>query len=351
MPALLMSTSMPPASDDRVDGGGDRLVARHVELNEPAAQLVGGRAAAGLVACAHPHGVAGLDESAGCFVAEALVGPGDQCCCHAQKSAPAVRRCRGPCQRTDAQYHPARADRWHTEVNAGCARRSRVPPSCVARPALAPRRRLPRRRLPPRSGPAPRRARLARRAQRRLHRAPRAGPRAQAVGAGRLVARPSPSAHRRGARPPLRSGGPASSLRRTEVPAHIPPGVQRLVARLGEIPVAVFTASWDLLELEPALGRAARRTGAPRVGPPESASRALRQPVARRRRRQNREPFRQRGCLRRVSRRRPASGGGPVPRRPRGARPHRRTALDERGVPSAVGERHRGRARSPRARS
>lgn len=36
-----------------------------------------------------------------------------------------------------------------------------------------------------------------------------------------------------------------------EVPAHIPAGVQRLVARLGEIPVAVFTASWDLLSWTP----------------------------------------------------------------------------------------------------
>ena len=36
-----------------------------------------------------------------------------------------------------------------------------------------------------------------------------------------------------------------------DVPAHIPPGVQRLVARLGEIPVAVFTASWDLLTWSP----------------------------------------------------------------------------------------------------
>ncbi|MCS5716075.1 hypothetical protein NVV95_16135 [Herbiconiux sp. CPCC 205716] len=31
------------------------------------------------------------------------------------------------------------------------------------------------------------------------------------------------------------------------MPAHIPPGVQRLIARLGEVPLAVFTASWDLL--------------------------------------------------------------------------------------------------------
>jgi len=36
-----------------------------------------------------------------------------------------------------------------------------------------------------------------------------------------------------------------------DVPAHIPPGVQRLVARLGEIPIAVFTASWDLLTWSP----------------------------------------------------------------------------------------------------
>jgi hypothetical protein len=36
-----------------------------------------------------------------------------------------------------------------------------------------------------------------------------------------------------------------------EVPAHIPPSVQRLVARLGEIPLAVFTASWDLISWSP----------------------------------------------------------------------------------------------------
>lgn len=36
-----------------------------------------------------------------------------------------------------------------------------------------------------------------------------------------------------------------------EVPTHIPPGVQRLVARLGEVPVAVFTASWDLISWSP----------------------------------------------------------------------------------------------------
>ncbi len=36
-----------------------------------------------------------------------------------------------------------------------------------------------------------------------------------------------------------------------EVPTHIPPGVARLVARLGEIPLAVFAASWDLLTWSP----------------------------------------------------------------------------------------------------
>jgi transcriptional regulator with XRE-family HTH domain len=35
------------------------------------------------------------------------------------------------------------------------------------------------------------------------------------------------------------------------VPWHVPPSVQRLVARLGETPVAVFTASWDLLLWSP----------------------------------------------------------------------------------------------------
>jgi transcriptional regulator with XRE-family HTH domain len=37
----------------------------------------------------------------------------------------------------------------------------------------------------------------------------------------------------------------------SEVPSHIPPSVQRLLARLGEIPLAVFTASWDLLSTSP----------------------------------------------------------------------------------------------------
>jgi transcriptional regulator with XRE-family HTH domain len=36
-----------------------------------------------------------------------------------------------------------------------------------------------------------------------------------------------------------------------DVPRHIPPGVQRLVARLSESPIAVFTASWDLLSWSP----------------------------------------------------------------------------------------------------
>ena len=35
------------------------------------------------------------------------------------------------------------------------------------------------------------------------------------------------------------------------IPRHIPPGVQRLVARLGETPIAVYTASWDLLTWSP----------------------------------------------------------------------------------------------------
>lgn len=35
------------------------------------------------------------------------------------------------------------------------------------------------------------------------------------------------------------------------VSSHIPPSVQRLVARLGETPVAVFSASWDLITWSP----------------------------------------------------------------------------------------------------
>ncbi len=35
------------------------------------------------------------------------------------------------------------------------------------------------------------------------------------------------------------------------MPGHIPPGVRRLLARLGEIPLAVVTASWDLITWSP----------------------------------------------------------------------------------------------------
>src|ERR1700712_885663 len=56
----------------------------------------------------------------------------------------------------------------------------------------------------------------------------------------------------------------------TEVPTHIPPSVQRLVARLGEIPLAVFSASWDLLHWSPLwaalFGESVRQgTGRPNV--------------------------------------------------------------------------------------
>jgi len=50
-----------------------------------------------------------------------------------------------------------------------------------------------------------------------------------------------------------------------EVPRHVPPSVSRLVARLGETPVAVFSASWDLLAWSPLwsalLGEPAKRPG------------------------------------------------------------------------------------------
>jgi transcriptional regulator with XRE-family HTH domain len=39
-----------------------------------------------------------------------------------------------------------------------------------------------------------------------------------------------------------------------EVPTHIPPGVARLVARLGETPIAVFSAAWDLITWSPLWG-------------------------------------------------------------------------------------------------
>lgn len=36
-----------------------------------------------------------------------------------------------------------------------------------------------------------------------------------------------------------------------DVPLHVPPGVQRLLARLGEAPLAVFSAAWDLISWSP----------------------------------------------------------------------------------------------------
>lgn len=53
-----------------------------------------------------------------------------------------------------------------------------------------------------------------------------------------------------------------------QVPDHVPPGVQRLVTRLGEIPLAVFTASWDLISWSPlwsALHGEPERAGARRA--------------------------------------------------------------------------------------
>src|SRR6185503_444881 len=63
---------------DRLDGGGDRGIVGHVELHEAPAQLLGGGAAARVVTGADPHVVAGLDQAAGGFKAEAAIGPGDQ---------------------------------------------------------------------------------------------------------------------------------------------------------------------------------------------------------------------------------------------------------------------------------
>jgi len=62
------------------DGHG--LIVGHVKLHEPAAQSVCRLLTAFRVARSHPDRVVGFDEAAGGFVAEALVGSGNQCCCH-----------------------------------------------------------------------------------------------------------------------------------------------------------------------------------------------------------------------------------------------------------------------------
>ncbi|GGF15869.1 transcriptional regulator [Subtercola lobariae] len=53
-----------------------------------------------------------------------------------------------------------------------------------------------------------------------------------------------------------------------EVPAHIPPGVGRLITRLGEIPLAVFTASWDLITCSPLWAALLGEPVQPAVGRP-----------------------------------------------------------------------------------
>jgi len=60
----------------------------------------------------------------------------------------------------------------------------------------------------------------------------------------------------------------------TEMPTHVPPGVQRLVARLGEIPVAVFTASWDLLTWSPLWAALLGEPTPPQAGPTPNLLRA-----------------------------------------------------------------------------
>src|ERR1035437_5093734 len=128
-----------------------------------------------------------------------------------------------------------------------------------------------------------------------------------------------------------------------DVAAHIPPGVQRLVARLGEIPLAVFTASWDLLTWSP-LWAAPRRASPARHGPAEPLAVTLHRDGPGRRREKDRQPVGRYRRLRGVARGRPPPGSRPVPRRSRREGPGRGTAGVERPVPGAVGERRRGRA-------
>jgi len=53
-----------------------------------------------------------------------------------------------------------------------------------------------------------------------------------------------------------------------EVPDHIPPGVQRMITRLGEIPLSVFTASWDLVTWSPLWEALLGEPVQPRTGRP-----------------------------------------------------------------------------------
>ena len=109
-------------------------------------------------------------------------------------------------------------------------------------------------------GTPPRGARRPRRTLGRLRGAARAGPRAQPLRPGGRRARPGTAARRRRARPPVPAGRAAAAVR-SQRAAHIPPSVQRLVARLGEVAGRGVHGILGSARLEPAVGGPARRPG------------------------------------------------------------------------------------------
>ena len=132
MPALLTSTSSAPT---RLDGRGDARVVGDVELDEARAELLGGGAAARLVAGADPDVVAFGDAAAARSRSPGPVGSGDQGRGHAD---PGWRDRRADDQRTLS----ATLDAWMDDL-AACLRTwrdrlaARRTPACRRRAAAA----------------------------------------------------------------------------------------------------------------------------------------------------------------------------------------------------------------------
>ena len=177
--------------------------------------------------------------------------------------------------------------------------------------------------------------------ERRVPRPARAGPGPQPVAAAARRAGPRAAAHRRRARPPLpgrRVAPPSPQV----VSQHIAPGVQRMLDRLGDCPIAVFSAAWDLLQWNPLW---AALTGDPRRSTVSIAtSRGGTSPRPRHHRLRRRA---RRGVLRRPGRR-PARGCRPLPGRPRAAAAGRPAARRVAGLRAPLGQAHVARHRSSR---
>ena len=251
MPALLTSTSSPPtARAPSFAAAATDSLGGHVDLHPLRAQFLGRPPAPLRVAGTEPHVVAGVHQPPGRLEAEALVAAGDQCRCHAVDDA-AVRGVPvGPLPgpRGPAPRHPAavRGRRWAAMVDRGDFARTaaRLAGAVQPSPSASPRATGARAVSAGRRSPCwPALGRLPRPAG--------AGPRGSSLGAGRRLAGPGAAAVGPRTRPASPRRRPPAPLP-TTVPTHIPGSVQRLLARLPDVAIGVWTAHWTLLTANPA---------------------------------------------------------------------------------------------------